>query len=142
MRDQELILRFFALYYNEVSYSKPMKEFLNRFMRKHRKLTENPPAGEFETLFASTVSSIATHVGNDAFRLTTVVNAALCDAIMVGVARRLKQGPVSSPGTFATQYATLLASEQFQTCLIANTTDEATVKGRLALATKAFADVR
>ena len=38
MRDQELILRFFALLFGASNYSKPMKEFLNRFMARHRGL--------------------------------------------------------------------------------------------------------
>jgi hypothetical protein len=36
LKDQELILRFFALFYDGDSYHEPMKEFLNEFMGRNR----------------------------------------------------------------------------------------------------------
>ena len=38
LKDQELVLRFWALYQSSGQYQRPMKEFLNRFMRSNRNL--------------------------------------------------------------------------------------------------------
>ncbi|MEJ7608997.1 MAG: DUF262 domain-containing protein, partial [Bryobacteraceae bacterium] len=38
MRDQELILRFLALFFDTANYSRPMKGFLNTFMGHHKDL--------------------------------------------------------------------------------------------------------
>ena len=38
LKDQELILRFFALYHEGERYQESMKEFLNNFMGKNKDL--------------------------------------------------------------------------------------------------------
>ncbi|HKI83303.1 MAG TPA: DUF262 domain-containing protein, partial [Candidatus Krumholzibacteria bacterium] len=83
MRDQELILRFLALYHRAEKYSPPMKEFLNRYMGDNR-WVQAAQAQELRALFESTISAIHAAVGDDAFRPVRAFNAAVFDAVMVG----------------------------------------------------------
>jgi hypothetical protein len=137
MRDQELILRFFALLYNAPNYSKPMKEFLNTFMAKRRNIS-GTDAAEFEFCFKTTVEAIRRGLGEKAFKPKRAVNAALCDAIMVGVSKRLKKGPILAFDELKQCYARLLENSEFQAAINSATTDEASVGSRLSLATEAF----
>lgn len=136
MRDQELILRFFALLYTSESYSKPMKEFLTRFLRKNRNI--NLAATEFETVFANTTHTCLTAFGNKAFKQKNAVNAALCDSVMVGVARRQQRGPITDYAQAKDRYSELLQETRFGQAISSATTDEANVLDRLRLATEAF----
>ncbi len=89
MRDQELILRFLALYYSAEQYHRPMKGFLNDFMgrNKHLKVI----SGEvIRSIFTPTIQVIHKSIGRRAFRLARVLNAAVFDAVMVGIARTFR----------------------------------------------------
>lgn len=141
MRDQELILRFFALFYNRGDYSKPMKEFLNRFMAHHRSISD-AAAGEFRRLFENTVRAIRDVLGLKAFKPKRAVNAALCDAIMVAIASRLKVGPIENVDAIKAAYANLLGNADFQAAIGSATTNDASVHARLKLAIDAFAAVQ
>ncbi|QGJ68652.1 DUF262 domain-containing protein [Planctomycetales bacterium 10988] len=140
MRDRELILRFLALYRLSDQYSKPMKEFLNRFAARYRTL-DATTAQDYSDLFGSTVSLIRSAVGDRAFKTKSAINAALYDAVMVGVARRLESGPVSDGPGLKTRYETLLKDEEFIHAISSGTTDESNVKVRLSKATEVFRDV-
>jgi len=71
-----------------------MKAFLNTFMGKNRHLTRIPKS-EIADTFISTIEVGHSAIGNRAFRLARALNAAVFDAVMVGVARRLKKGPIT-----------------------------------------------
>jgi molybdopterin converting factor small subunit len=141
LKDLELILRFFAMHYHSASYRRPMKEFLNRYMAANRALARQPEA-ELVALFHDTVAAIKTHIGERAFRLERAVNAAVLDAVMVGVATRLKQGRVADPGQFAIAYRNLLADSDFVQASVRATADEENVKVRLAKSRAAFSTVK
>jgi hypothetical protein len=140
MRDRELILRFFALLHRAGDYSKPMKEFLNHFMEDHK----NPPP-EFEAMlkekFDRTVATIHAGIGGKALKPQRAVNAALADAVMVGVARRLDRPGVPDLAQLKARYDQLLANPSFVAAISASTTADASVANRLRLATEAFSDV-
>lgn len=140
MRDRELILRFLALYRHSNQYSKPMKEFLNRFAARYRKLDE-PTAQDFKKVFCSTVSLVMSSIGDRAFKTKTAINAALYDSVMVGIARRLESGPVSDESEMKAKYNHLLHDEVFKHAISSGTTDEANVAARLSKATDVFRDV-
>jgi Protein of unknown function DUF262 len=140
MRDRELILRFLALFYDSSAYTKPMKEFLNGFALKHRYVDERM-AAEFTDRFKQTVAVIKSAIGDHAFRVRTAVNAALCDSVMFGVAKRLALGPISRPELMRTRYDTLRANTEFTEAISAGTTAEANVKFRLDLSNATFSDV-
>ncbi len=140
LKDQELILRLLALHFELKSYKKPMKEALNGFMRRKRELQRfNTEA--LSQAFTPTIAAIAAQLGEKAFRPTRAINAAVFDAVMVGLARRLKSGPLESPRGLAKAYRLLLESEEFRVAFSKSTSDEDNVKARIDLATKAFANL-
>lgn len=88
LKDQEMILRFFAMYTSLDSYSKPLKEFLNKFNGRYR----NPTDAEIERLssiFKRTTDVILKKIGKSAFRPDRVFNASAFDVLMVGIAKRI-----------------------------------------------------
>lgn len=140
MRDQELILRFFALYFNSNSYKKPMKEFLNSYMGKNRNL-ELQSESQLSQMFEDTIKVVASCLGNKAFRPKAQINAAVFDAVMVGIARRLEKGNIQSCEALRQQYQSLLSETSFKAASESATTDEDNIDKRITLATSAFANV-
>ena len=135
-RDQELILRFLALYHDSAEYKPTMKEFLNKHMKRNRCLQMHT-AADNRKLFHSTVKTILEKLGRNAFRPERAVNAALMDALMVGIARRLGKGSITAeirPG-----YEGLLENERFRASIFAGTSQADNVRTRIQLATEAFA---
>jgi len=140
MRDQELILRFLALYYDADKYSRPMKGFLNTFMGRNKHLTAISTE-EMRSVFNATVQIVSKSIGKRAFKLARVLNAAVFDAVMVGIARRLRLGAITDLETLRTRYAGLLENARFLAATGRATADEESVAIRLDLATRAFTDV-
>jgi hypothetical protein len=140
LKDLELILRFFALYYSSASYRRPMKEFLNQSMARNVNLQQNSEA-ELQTLFTSTVSVVHNYIGRRAFRLKSAVNAAIVDSVLVGVAHRIATGPVKTPESFQRAYQELVANEEFLIWTTRSTADEEFVRKRLERSRAAFATV-
>ncbi|CAM1366426.1 conserved hypothetical protein [Tenacibaculum sediminilitoris] len=90
LKDQEMILRFFAMYTSLDIYTKPLKEFLNKFNGKYR----NPIDSEIDrlsTVFKTTTNRILDNFGKSAFRPDRVFNASAFEVLMVGIATRLDE---------------------------------------------------
>ena len=137
-RDQELILRFLALYYEIGEYRPPMKQFLNDHLRSNRDLCRYSES-EIREAFESTVKTILSKLGPKAFKPVRAVNAALLDSLMVAIARRLEQGPIH--GEIRSEYNTLLTTDRFRDSIFAGTSQSDSVLTRIDLATRAFASV-
>jgi hypothetical protein len=140
LKDLELILRFFSLYYRASAYKKPMKEFLNKSMANNKNLTKYT-GDELTTLFENVVTLIHDSIGKRAFRLKNAVNAALVDSLMVGVASRLSSGPIENPILIEEHYRKLLHDQSYLKAVSSGTADEDSVTMRLSLAKKVFAEV-
>lgn len=140
LKDQELILRFFAFYYEAERYSRPMSEFLSRFCARHRNI-EPSVAGEWDKTFTNASSTVFAAVGERAFKPERALNAAVFDSVMVGISRRLEKGAVQEPAAVAAAYAALLADPKYMSAVSRATADEKNVRERLEKATSAFADV-
>jgi uncharacterized protein with ParB-like and HNH nuclease domain len=140
MRDRELILRFLALYYRGEQYEKPIKGFLNKYMAGNKHLRREP-ADEIRRVFGDTVETVRRYLGDDAFKPRKAFIAALFDAVMVGVARRLDKGEVQDGEALRRQYDKLMKSKRFIKATTSHTSDEDNLKSRIKLATEAFADV-
>src|SRR6266568_4305735 len=112
MRDQELILRFLALNFSADEYSRPMKAFLNTFMGKNRDL-QRLSKDEIVAAFVPTIELVHEAIGNRAFRLARVLNAAVFDAVMIGFAKRLAHGPISDHEMLKQRYSGLLTNRDF-----------------------------
>jgi hypothetical protein len=138
MKDQELILRFLALFYDREAYARPMKDFMNRFMGANRHL-QKIPEGDLRAAFEATISLIRAAVGRRAFRPERALNAAVFDAVMVGAAELLKRHKATSPETFKERYEQLLQDSDFLAATRAGTSDEPNVTARIARAIEVLA---
>ena len=128
-KDVELILRFFSLAQLGSEYEKPMKEFMSRFMAHNR----NPSTkflNQAQGLFEKTTDLIHDQLGEKPFHIKRGVNSAVLDSVMTVVARRIDS--VKRP--LRSAYDRLLDDSDFQRSVAAGTTDEESVKRRLARA--------
>jgi hypothetical protein len=141
MKDQELILRFFALLFEGDKYKKPMNRFLNKYMYRNRELIAHPKE-KLARVFDETIELARRALGPNAFKRKRIVNVAVFDAVMVGLARRLAKGPVSDPGDVKRRYDELLSSPEFVAASETATSDEESITRRVALAVGAFADAQ
>ncbi len=141
MRDQELILRFLALYYCCTDYRRPMNDFLNRYMGWNRDL-KHQNEDQIRIAFVKTIDVIYESLGKNAFRPRTTFNAAVFDSVMVGLARRLEKGEVVDKKGLTEKYIELFNDSKFVEATEEHTSDENKIKDRLAKATETFADVQ
>jgi uncharacterized protein with ParB-like and HNH nuclease domain len=141
MKDQELILRFFALRHERGDYARPMEKFLSDFMARNREL-EKYDAETLRREFITTIEVIDGALGNRAFRLAQAVNAAVFDSVMVGLSERLDKGEVKETGAVKEAYEALIANEDYLQASTRATADEARVEQRVGLAVDAFAPVK
>jgi hypothetical protein len=140
MRDQELILRFLALFSNEQAYKRPMKTFLNDFMNEHRQLSE-ADCKSLSAVFVKSIDTVHDILGSKAFKPVSSFNAAVFDAILIAMAKRLEFGPINNGNDLSKTYKDVLAESDFQQWTSRSTADDETVKKRLERARDAFAKV-
>ena len=137
-RDEELILRFLALYYRLKEYGKPMKKFLSRFMSDNKNL-ELHSGVEIQSLFGRTVARILSDVGPHAFKPVRSINAAVFDSVMIGVASRLESG--SPQSSIQAVYDDLRRDEVFQDLIAGRSSDTKIVLDRIQHAVGTFANL-
>jgi hypothetical protein len=140
MKDQELILRFFALNFMGNEYKNPLKEFLNVYMSINRNLQLQNPEQLFLT-FERTVDEILNYIGPLAFKPNGALRTAVFDALMVGISKRLERGEIKNKGEINLKFEELLEDEEFQLATRSYTTQETAVKKRLDLAIKFFGGI-
>jgi Protein of unknown function DUF262 len=143
MRDQELILRFLALYFNGEEYKNPLKGFLNNFMAKNRALSLHSKDSIIK-IFSETAEIAYDCFGEKAFKPRQRLNAAVFDAVMVGLAYRLKRGLINDKESVRSSYGSLLENKKFLSSTIdtARTTDSIEVGKRLKESIKVFASIQ
>ncbi len=140
LKDQEQILRFIALYTESARYKRPLKGFLNTFVKEHRNC-ENLDQEALRRRFLDTCETLLAGPGKNAFRPTRVVNAALVDSVMVGLARRLEDARPVDPSKLTAALDLLLVDQDFLAAIARATADEERVERRLQKATQAFSVV-
>lgn len=140
LKDVELILRFYSLYYNYKKYIKPMKEFLNIFMSKNRNLQKYSKE-KLKKVFKNTIDVIYKSIGNSAFRLTGAINAAVYDSVMVGIAKRLERGDIKDYEELKEKYINLLKNKNYINSYIKGTSEKEKVMNRIEMSIKEFGDV-
>ncbi len=142
LKDLELILRFFALLYSGDNYSSPMKVFLNRYMASNMDLQVQSKHQLVHT-FTSTIEAVAEGIGPKAFKPQRAVNAAILDAVMSGVAKRVLKGePPKDISQLNQAYNKLLDDSDFQSAIQRATANEESVRVRLSKAESVFASVK
>jgi hypothetical protein len=141
LKDLELILRFFGLYFHTSSYHRPMKAFLNRYMAANRDLQKQDEP-TLRGVFEPTVRTIRS-IGPRAFRpFGGAVNAAVLESVLYGVATRLSVGPITDSAALKASYDKLIADPKYVTSVTRATADEEGVRDRLKRAKEAFALVQ
>lgn len=138
MKDQELILRFMAMYEKASEYKKPMSEFLNIYSKKnqHRSLPEWEP---LVGLFLEVVARLTQAVPEKLFRPVRGFNVAAFEACTVGLARAVTAGKIHSPKRLGELYAELFTHGEFKDFIFASTSDVQITASRLQIATEVFA---
>lgn len=140
MRDQELILRFLALRFGG-AYVEYMAAFLNMYAGSNRHL-HHQGAEEITRAFTNAIDLAYSALSTTAFRPRGPFNAAVFDAVMVGLARRLEYGPVTvAEAEIRERYDDLLSNPEFVNATETGTAHQESVEARLARATEAFASV-
>lgn len=142
LRDEELILRFVALYFQANEYKKPMKEFLNLFMGKNRHL-QFYSGEQIKNKFETAIEKIYQCIGDKAFKPKKVLNASVFDAIMVGITRRLEKGDINDCEQLLSSYTNLFENNNFLAVTVntARTSEEESVRKRIEIASNAFAEI-
>src|SRR5262249_30950828 len=140
LKDQELILRFLALLYDFESYSRPMRVFLNRFMEKNTNIDEMR-SDEYSQRFNNTIQYVSETLERRAFRPERSLNTAVFDAVMVGLADRLRKSRIHDSNAFLAAYDKLLSDASFKDAYTRSTANEEKVKLRIRLAKDAFSAI-
>jgi uncharacterized protein with ParB-like and HNH nuclease domain len=132
LKDQELILRFFALLEGRAYYERPMGEFLNKYAGKHREADFKYLERIGET-FKRTIDVFATALKSRPFRLTNTLNVAVYDSCMVGMATRLVEleGRPPDPEKVRQSYTALLKDHEYTETVSRSTADDAFVRLRI-----------
>jgi len=140
LKDQELVLRFLALYHESATYRRPMAEFLNLFAGKHQ-MPDHDFLDDCAHLFISTIEVVWSTLGRKSFRLGRALNAAVFDSVMVGLSRRLQDDAPVAADMFLTAYEELLLDPDYLAAVSRSTADESFVSLRLEKATERFARI-
>ncbi|HUY48781.1 MAG TPA: DUF262 domain-containing protein [Streptosporangiaceae bacterium] len=141
LRDQELILRVLALYAVAPTYKRPLKAFLNNFAAEHRYLQRL----NYEVLGASFERAsdlIAATAGRQAVRhQSRQVNAALAEALFVGLMRRLDFQREINEQEVAAAIQDIQDDPNLEVAISRSTADEEYVRTRLEISTARFARI-
>lgn len=137
LKEQEILLRFFALYFDLDSYQKPLKKFLNGFMHSNRNF-ERYSAEQLNNVIIPTITFINKVLGRKAFRMGRGLNAALFDSIMIGLAKQKENVGLPNEESFLTAYDELLGDTEFVLLAKEGTSDENTVRNRINISITKF----
>lgn len=138
LKDQELILRFFAIYEDSNRYERPMGEFLNKYSSKNRSRDESG-LNHLTDLFNKTLGLFVDAIGGKPFRLKRTLNVAVYDSCMFGLATRIESAVAEPKVDIIKQaYDKLLQDSEYVTAVSRSTADEKFVALRLQKAVHAF----
>lgn len=126
--DVELVLRLFAFRNGSSSYEKPMKEFLNKAMKRNQ-TGDTEEVKKFTSSFHKTTDFIVDRLGEKPFHLRGRLNTSALDSVFSVVLRNLK----SIPEDFVNRFNKLKNDEHFNELTTIGTTDTSSVKERFSL---------
>ncbi len=139
-KDEELIVRFFAMSVNGDRYARPMATFLNDFSATMNAASDER-LSQLEAIFVRTIALVSNALGSRAFRPVRSLNAAVFDGAMTGLATRLEAGPTPAAAVVEEAYRALVENPDFRRSWERATADEESVKIRLRLAREAFSSI-
>lgn len=140
LKEQELILRFFALLLYRDKYEKPLKSFLNTFMHNNKDL-QLFNAETLTEIFTKTFKYIQETIGSKPFRINRNLNLGAFDSISVAVAERLTKSDIKNKSLFIERYNQLIKNKKFVNIVKGGTSDEKNIEQRIELAINAFKDI-
>ena len=143
-KDQELVLRFWAMYVRAQEYAAPMQGFLNNFVEQNRN-----PSIEFlyegRSLFTATMKAFNAAVGRRAFRTegSRQLNAAVFDSMAVELARYInrKHGVPPASDVLREIHDTILKDDEYISSVAGGTAQAAQVQIRMRKAAAAFGEL-
>ncbi len=115
-----------------------MNDFLNEFSDSMNRSGEDEIEKLME-IFRSTIALVHSAIGEKAFRPHKVLNAAVFDSVMVGIADRLSSGTKPDNASVVTAYGDLIQRQEYLRLCERSTADKENVESRLRLARTAFA---
>lgn len=140
LKDQELILRYFAFLENWSNYQAPMADFLSKYSKKYREISDSD-ATAFEARFDKTIKIIYQALGGKSFKIIKSLNAAVFDSVMVALSEKLQEKNQIDSNQFATAYNALLNDETYKLTVSKSTGNETSVELRFRLARQFFKDL-
>jgi len=114
-----------------------MREFLNKFSHKNRKISRET-AEEWFRIFKHLIDIAYTSLGERAFRAGRTLNPAIYEAVMLGLHHRWKSGLTCEKKDIMQLYAMLLENEDFKDTYLVFSTSEEHVEKRKIIAIKTF----
>lgn len=134
-KDQELILRFLAFYFEGNDYKPSLKEFLNQYMRQNRHLARQSEE-QIINAFIPTIEVLHKGLGNKAFKPQKLFIPTYFEAVMVVTACRLQQGKINNLEQMGERYQSLIEDNNFSGVAqkVRNLTSQENVRERLKIA--------
>lgn len=131
LKDVELILRSLSLYDDWTTYDKPMRDFMNKWMKKNRNISEENKI-RYRELFHKIIDIVSDELGAKAFRPIRSVSPPVVDSVFVALAnsKDIKKA--------IRNYNDLLKNKNYSTSIQRATSDGAVVKKRITLAIDYF----
>ncbi len=124
LRDVELVLRCLSLHDAWKTYEKPMKGFLNDFMAKIKKMTDEERTVEIQNMrdtFCNVCDILARELPQKPFHLRGRINYAAMDSIFNAVAN------IGNTENLSENYQTLIKDPDFIETATINTSDSKTL---------------
>jgi len=134
-KDVELILRIFSLTNFFDSYEKPMKEFLGKRMKEHRRATSAEVA-MFKIDFLAMADRIFDTLGERPFHLRGRLNSSALDSVFA----TLINAKNNLPKDLAARFEALKGDSAFTMTTILSTSDNSVLQKRFALAKEFLID--
>jgi hypothetical protein len=135
MRDIELILRFFSLFHNVKKYEKPMKQFLNTYMKANQNPSDEMTV-KLKEEFTDTASLVISYLGKQPFHLRRGLNVAVYDSVFTAFARNvetLKATTITETriARMRDKFSTLTSDSTYLEMVTSATTDDLVVPKRI-----------
>ncbi|MFZ5979447.1 MAG: DUF262 domain-containing protein, partial [Candidatus Zixiibacteriota bacterium] len=135
LRDVEWILRIISFYEYEDKYEKPMKEFLNQYLKKARKLQDEKLSDKIEktrNIFLNTCEYILDQLGEKPFQVKGRFNYAVLDSVFCTCIKAME----SCKKDIKNRFERLKEDDEFLQNVTANTSDQIAVSKRFEKARK------
>lgn len=127
--DVELILRFFALYDMKFPYKRPMKDYLTRYMKLARHMSQDE-MNKKEDIFKKTVDAIYNSLGEKPFHVKNGLNSSVFDSVMLAFSNNLS----NIPKDIAQKYEQLCSNKEYYKYCGKSSNDVDSVKNRIQMA--------